>query len=249
MTPQDPQPFPAAELPPEPPPNTNGAFWSYGDVAMFIAFAFLSLVVALISTAFLGRAAALLTPATQLVVAQCLLYVLVIGSLYVIIRIRYRQPFWRSMGIRGARPQWLSYVVAGMFLAIVIGLLGVLLRAPEISLPFQEMLHSRSAVITLGILVVALGPFCEELVFRGFLMPLFVRSLGVAAGIILAGVLFGALHGPEYQWKWQQLLLISTVGVVFGWARHRTGSNIPAVLMHTGFNLTQFAALIYSNPK
>ncbi|HZU26048.1 MAG TPA: type II CAAX endopeptidase family protein [Bryobacteraceae bacterium] len=247
MTPQDPQPFPASEyeIPPEP---RNGAFWSWLDVVMFVAFAFLSLLIAMAATALLHMSH-LFAQATELVLAQCILYVLIIGALYIIIRSRYRRPFWPAMGFGPARPHWITYAVAGMFLAVFIGLLGVALKAPEIPLPFQDMLRSRGAIISLGVLVVALGPFCEELVFRGFLMPILMRTLGIAAGIILAGVLFGALHGPEYHWAWQQIVLISTVGVVFGWARYRTGSNIPAFLMHAGFNLTQFVALIYSNTK
>jgi membrane protease YdiL (CAAX protease family) len=248
MTPQDPQPLPASEYPIEHPPQNGDAFWSWLDVAMFVAFAFVSVLIALAGTALL-HLTRFLSPATELVLAQCLLYVLVVGSLYIIIRSRYSRPFWQAMGFGTARPYWISYAVAGMFLAVVIGLLGVALRAPEIPLPFQDMLRSRTAAITLSILVVALGPFCEELVFRGFLMPLFIRTVGVAAGIVLAAVAFGALHGPEYHWAWQQIVLITTVGVIFGWARHRTGSTIPAALMHAGFNLTQFVALMYSNTK
>jgi membrane protease YdiL (CAAX protease family) len=245
MTPQDPQPLPAPNFATIEPPRREGAFWSYLDVAMFIACGVVSLLIVLAATA-LSHMTHLLPPAIELVLAQCLLYVLLIGALLMIIRTRYGQPFWRAMGFGRVNPYWFTYLVAGMFLAVVIGLLGLLLRAKEIPLPFQDMLRSRSAVLSLGILVCVLGPFCEELVFRGFLLPLFMRSLGVVAGIFVAGVLFGALHGPEYQWAWQQLVLISTVGIVFGWARYRTGSNIPAVLMHAGFNLTQFVALLYS---
>jgi uncharacterized protein len=92
--------------------------------------------------------------------------------------------------------------------------------------------------------VVVLGPLCEELAFRGFLMPLLIRSLGVTAGILLTGLLFGALHAYEYEWSWRHSLLISVAGAVFGWARYALGSTAASTFMHATFNLTQFAALL-----
>ena len=67
-------------------------------------------------------------------------------------------------------------ILAGPLLMISIGLLGVALRTPEIDLPFEDMLGSRGTVVLLGTFVVILGPVCEELAFRGFLMPLLIRS-------------------------------------------------------------------------
>ena len=77
-------------------------------------------------------------------------------------------------------------------------------------------------MVLLGILVVILGPVCEELAFRGFLMPLLMRSLGAAGGIVVTGIIFGSMHGYEYQWSWRHMLLISLVGCVFGWAKYKT---------------------------
>ncbi len=124
------------------------------------------------------------------------------------------------------------------------GLLGSALRTPEIDLPFEEMLGSRGTIIFLGILVVVLGPVAEELAFRGFLMPLLSRSFGVAAGIVTTGILFGCLHGHEYQWSWRHMLLISAAGCIFGWAKYKTKSTAASAFMHSTFNLTQFAAFL-----
>ena len=88
------------------------------------------------------------------------------------------------------------------------------------------------------------GPVAEELAFRGFLMPLLIRSLGAASGIILTGFIFGSVHGYEYEWSWRYMLLISLVGCVLGWAKYRTNSTIASALMHSTFNLTQFVAYL-----
>lgn len=38
------------------------------------------------------------------------------------------------------------------------------------------------------------GPILEELIFRGLLQPIFVRTLGVSPGIAVTAILFGTMH-------------------------------------------------------
>ncbi len=125
-------------------------------------------------------------------------------------------------------------------------MIGTCCAAPQIQLPFQDFLQAPLATAALGVFVVLLGPFCEELVFRGFLMPLFVRSLTAVPGILLAALLFGSMHGPEYQWSWRHVLLIGLAGVAFGYGRQFARSTTAAFLMHATFNLTQFAGFLFS---
>ena len=62
----------------------------------------------------------------------------------------------------------------------------------------QELLRDRLSIASIGFFAITLGPLCEELVFRGFLQPLLIRTFGVAAGILLCAVPFALLHGPQY---------------------------------------------------
>jgi membrane protease YdiL (CAAX protease family) len=91
------------------------------------------------------------------------------------------------------------------------------------------------------------APFFEELLFRGFLQPLFSRSLGVAGGIALTALLFGALHGPEYNFHWQYVAAISLVGAALGAVRYRTGSIITSSVMHACYNLVAVIALAFKH--
>jgi len=227
--------------PQEQPPRPE-AFWGYQDLAYFVSFTFLSAVASTILVAILH----IHSVVVRVMLLQMFLYVFVLGSLYVIFHLRYRQPFLRALGIR--LPDKFAWVFAfsGPVLAIALGLIGTLLRAPQIQLPFQDFLQAPLATAALGVLVVLLGPFCEELVFRGFLMPLLVRSLTAVPGIFAAALLFGCMHGPEYQWSWRHVLMISLAGVAFGYARQYARSTTAAFLMHSTFNLTQFAAFVFS---
>ena len=181
----------------------------------------------------------------MLLLIQTVWYFLAFGSVAALFRFRYQQRFWPALGWRS-----ISFAVAagallaGPLLTFSVGLLGSALRMPEIDLPFEQMLGSRGTTVLLGILVVILGPVAEELAFRGFLMPLLVRSIGAVGGVVLTGVIFGGVHGYEYQWSWQYMLLISLAGCVFGWAKYKTQSTVTGALMHCTFNLTQFVALL-----
>ena len=180
-----------------------------------------------------------------MLLVQSLWYFLVFGCLAALFRIRYRKSFWQSLGWRPVSAGAVAgATLGGPLLALALGLLGSALRTPEIDLPFEQMLGSRATVVFLGILVVILGPVAEELAFRGFLMPLLIRSLGAAGGILATGLLFGSIHGYEYQWSWRHILLISAAGCIFGWARYKTQSTMTSAFMHSTFNLTQFAAFL-----
>jgi membrane protease YdiL (CAAX protease family) len=250
MTPLDPtnQPVdltPGLDLqPPIPNPQSQSPFWNYGDLFLFVLLLLASLTATLFVGAILVRLPGLNT-AWKLILPQLILYVLVLSALAAILRLRYDRPFWPSLDWRAISPTViLGAFLAGPVLAIGLGLLGAALRTPEIDLPFQQMRSSPTTTAILGVIVVILGPVCEELVFRGFLMPLLVRSLGVAVGIIATGILFGCMHGYEYEWSWRHILLISAAGSVFGWGKYTTKSTMTAAFMHATFNLTQFVAFL-----
>jgi membrane protease YdiL (CAAX protease family) len=236
---------PAPQLPisVQPPPPVNEPFWDYSDFFLFIAFAIPFLFLAAFVVQAFSVTGSLGKP-LQGLLAQLLWYALVFGGLYVMLRIRYGQPFWRSLGWKFPFRGMPLILFGGPVLAIAIGYIGYLIQTPDIETPFRQMLSNRPTFALFAIFVVFLGPLFEELAFRGFLMPLLVRSLGVAIGIVVTGALFGCLHAPEYGWSWRHVLLISTAGSVFGWVRHKTGSTAASTTMHAAYNLTQFAAFM-----
>jgi membrane protease YdiL (CAAX protease family) len=226
----------------------RSAFWDYTDLLIFIGFAFPSLV----ASALLARGLTFVLPVSRVfdaLLMQLVWYALIFGALVVQLRVRYDRPFWSSLGWKIPFRGMLACLVSGPVLAIAVGLVGYVIHTPTIKLPmFDQMLTDRPTTILFALFVVAIGPLCEELAFRGFLMPLLMRSLGTAGGIVLTAVLFGAMHGYEYEWSWRHMLLISIVGVVLGWVRNDTGSTAASTFMHATFNLTQLAAFV-AQPK
>ena len=66
-------------------------------------------------------------------------------------------------------------------------------REPSQLLP--GILELRGAPLAWALVVcIFLGPFLEELIFRGFLQPLFVQNFSAKGGILLTAALFAGLH-------------------------------------------------------
>ena len=105
-------------------------------------------------------------------------------------------PLWASLlavpGMGAAAGSASRFVLFGILLAFAVGLLGAVLQTPDINSPMKELLSSPRSVLLIAVFGTTLGPFFEELAFRGFMQPLFVRTLGVVPGILLAAAAFGA---------------------------------------------------------
>lgn len=241
----EPEPQPSPPVSPASAPERY-PFWSYLDLAIFLSLALPCLMIAALFIKAVLLVGAFRPPpkVLELLPTQFLGYGLWFGALYVWLKVRYGRPFWRSLGwMEPPRPLG-RYAAGGALLAISVVLLGLALRTPNIDMPIKELLADRLSVLLVGLFAITLGPLFEELMFRGFLLPLLVRSLGVAAGVILTALPFALLHGPQYAWSWRHLLLITLAGVGFGWVRWRSGSTLAATVAHAAYNAMFFLTLL-----
>jgi membrane protease YdiL (CAAX protease family) len=87
----------------------------------------------------------------------------------------------------------------------------------------------------------------EEFVWRGYLQPIFVERYGLARGLVLLGICWGASHfqtdfGPSYTnlrvltGLSVRLAHCTAFGLVLGWLVLKSGSIWPSVLGHTIYN-------------
>ena len=95
--------------------------------------------------------------------------------------------------------------------------------------PTGHILDSIGAVLTIGVI----GPFVEEIFFRGYILTgLQKHYKNVWIPILIQAVLFGLSHMNQ----WQALYSI-LAGVYFGYLKNRTGSLFIPFLIHAGNNL------------
>ena len=221
-------------------------FWTYEDLALFVG----ATLPVLLLAALLLRFARVLAPAAlsnqtvSTMVFQSIIYSLMLGALYVAISVRYGQPFWASLGwTQSYRGAYLC-LFAGPPLSLGLMVLAAAVHAPAGESKIEELITGRASLITLMVFAILIGPVFEETIFRGFLFPLLERSLGVWPGIVVTAIPFALLHGPQYQWAWQQVMVVALAGVAFGYARYKTQSTTASMMVHSGYNATVFILYI-----
>ncbi|HVP00522.1 MAG TPA: CPBP family intramembrane glutamic endopeptidase [Bryobacteraceae bacterium] len=226
---------------PEPTNNQprNDPFWTYEDLGLLIgALLPVYLLVLLILRVFPAAGNAF-----KAMIVQSLFYALLLGVLHLLVAWRYRQPFWKSLGWKAFRMPFLV-AAAGPVLAVASSTLGVVLKAPPLPSPIEDLISDRRSLLVMVLFLTVIGPVFEELIFRGFLFPLLARSMGPWAGILISAIAFALVHGAQYHWSWQHLAVVGTAGAVFGFVRYKSGSTAAATLVHTGYNATLFVAFL-----
>ena len=226
--------------------------WSWLHLAVFLIFGFGSLLIIQLGGIFLLSANKHLTQKQLqqlieskpqfLVGTNVLWYALLFLFLYMTLAVLRGLPFWRSLGwkklnanpVAGKGSPWM-YFFSGCGLALFVAIASSRVKNVD-HLPIQELFKNRTGAMLLMAMAVFIAPLVEETVFRGYLYPLFAKSLGVLPGILITGGLFGLMHGAQLGWTWGLVALLTFVGVIFTFARARTGTVVASFLLHLGYN-------------
>ncbi len=149
---------------------------------------------------------------------------------------RTKRPWSECFPLRPCRVSMLVLLIPVCFRAAILMLevFGWLPGAEEISERFKEGLSGN--LMTTFVFMVFVGPFSEELFFRGWMLGCFLRRYSVRTSILTSALLFAAFHvDPWYA------LMVFPLGLFFGWLVVRTNSLIPALIGHIIVNGTSFS--------
>jgi uncharacterized protein len=97
-------------------------------------------------------------------------------------------------------------------------------------------LSSPRALASFAVVAVVRAPPIEELLFRGFLLTGFSASFGRPRAALLVSVVFVLIHLPEAKHFPPAFLGIGLLALLTVWLRIRTGSLLPAIAAHAGYN-------------
>ncbi len=249
MTGEPPPGAPEFDAAPEPAPqpaHERYPFWGFPDVLLFTGLALPCMICGVVAMKTLEWAFRWQprVKAMELLPAQFLGYGFLFLTLFLLFRVQYGRPFWKSLAWRDMKlaPGWV--ISMGVVVSLIVAVGGALLRIPDTDTPMKQLLADPRSVLLVAAAGITLGPLCEELIFRGFLQPLLVRAAGRVAGILLAAVPFGLLHLQQYGFSWRHAVLICFAGACFGWMRERTGSTKASTLMHAAYNSVFFLGLL-----
>jgi membrane protease YdiL (CAAX protease family) len=261
--PQPSTPLPEAPAPQRRPlPEDVLTPWGWRQVTLFVIVALASLILLTNLMAFgtilwlkikpADIKTFVMTNATFLSLRTAFWYAIMIGYLFVTIRLNREMPFWRTIGWRDWQskrvPRAALYAlcaVGGMALAVVVEVGSIAFRT-KAKLPIEALFHNRIGVLWLMGVGILLAPAVEETIFRGYLYPVLARTLGVEGGILATGFLFGLMHAPQLWGGWGQIGLLILVGIVLTYARARTGTVLTSWLLHLGYNTFLFAGFFIS---
>lgn len=147
---------------------------------------------------------------------------------------------WRSGGFK-----WWHYaIILGGFFVIA----GVTSSfAPEQENDLTRMLQSsRSAVYIIAFIATFTAPLVEEVVYRGVIYSAFQRKFGIAAGFIVATLLFALVHVPQYWPSFSTIFLLTLLSITLTGIRVMSKNLLPCIILHTLFNGIQSVLLILS---
>jgi sodium transport system permease protein len=191
-------------------------------------------------------------PAPARVVAPLALFVALPGLVFAWLgAYRLRATFF----LAPPRPRALAGAVlitpAAIALSLGLGALQGLWMPPEgqgqVEGQIRQIITSieRTGGLPLVLACVALAPaLCEELLCRGVLLSGLSRSTGRLAAVVITAFLFAVLHLSPYR-----LLPQCALGMLLAWMTLRSGSIVPAMVVHAGHNgLVVAAELLHAHP-
>jgi membrane protease YdiL (CAAX protease family) len=226
--------------------------WSWPHLVVFLFFGFASLLVVQLGFVLYFSAERhlsqmqimqLFQSKPQLLIGTNLLwFALMFLFLYVTLAVLRGLPFWQSLGWKKFRTgefhekvnPW-TFFFSGSGLAIFVAYASTRIHTTK-EVPIEELFKNRNSAMLLMAMAVLVAPLVEETVFRGYLYPLFAKTFGILPGILLTGALFGLMHGAQLGWTWGFVSLLILVGVIFTFARARTGTVLASYLLHLGYN-------------
>ncbi|KPP98693.1 MAG: putative metal-dependent membrane protease [Bacteroidetes bacterium HLUCCA01] len=237
-----------------------GLGWS---VSSFFLFQVVASIVALLALLILGRVAVDSLSSDQLFenldvmfISNSIGQILFLGlGTWLITRLSVRRSQRRAF-LRMNTPHWSSRNAIYAFLIVLVAQpLIMVLAWINLQIPFSESYlnfeqaqldmienYLRSDHIFLFTLFhVAIVPsVCEEILFRGYVLKNFEKSMLPVLAIILSGLLFGLYHI-----RLTQLIPLSVLGMLLAWMTIRTGSIWPAVSAHFANNASAVTLATY----
>lgn len=154
-------------------------------------------------------------------------YVIVLAVLLLVFAIR-RRSLAAYAGMSHAR---LFSIIGSLVLGVILNLI-IYTITPENSSAEAEI----NAVL---IMCVILGPFVEELMFRGVLLKMFGSACGIVGASVITSALFAISHTDPVQ-----IVYAFIIGIVMCMVRVKSTSLWSTVALHLSFNIAGAMAML-----
>lgn len=151
---------------------------------------------------------------------------------------------WGVISFPRALGRGLLYIAAAYPLLVLVQ--GMMQGAVGNEAPPQDvvrfLVEANSSRDRLAVLVmaVAVAPFAEELIFRGYFYAVTKKYVGSFVALTITSLLFAVVHGHAFS-----IPALFTLAFCLGLAYERTGSLIVPMIMHAIFNAFQVGLILF----
>jgi hypothetical protein len=203
-------------------------------------------------------------------------YLIAGAILWAIFTHLWQQPFPQALhwNFSVVRRRWVRLLAGGVVLSLVVQFLSNFLPIPK-TLPIDDFFRSPADVWMVALFGTLLAPVCEELAFRGFLLPSLAsawdwlrgfrrpsdvnliasdRSVqydprwSIAALLFsctVTSIAFALVHADQLAHAWAPLAVLFAVSLVLCGVRLWTHSLAASTLIHATYNGTIFTILFF----
>ena len=221
--------------PSESSPN-DGVPWTLPYVAVGIVAVILAAAVLLVVHALYENAVGEIRPAISLVALGAVLGAVQLAVSYGLGPLNFQVPI-SSLGLRldtGKVPTHLVYTALAFggsigFIAAYTAFLdaaGLDSLQPDQGITEEAILGGGGLALSV-LMVVVVGPFAEEVFFRGFIFAALRQRLGLIWALAVGGAIFAVFHVEP-----TIMLPIFVTGVLLAWLYHKTGTIWPPLVAH-----------------
>jgi membrane protease YdiL (CAAX protease family) len=184
--------------------------------------------------------------ATDQVLLQGTMNLVLVGFIAFLIKVVHRQPFLETIHwFRNHQFSTGFLISLGATLAVSVLIVSSFFPPGEPP-PIEKLLSSPTAVYVFAIFGIAAAPLFEEIIFRGFLFKVLFDIRGAGTAVAATAILFALLHLPQLWGSWAGIGLIFVVGYVLSFVRSRSNSLIPSFIIHTSYNAMLFGVFALS---
>ena len=214
----------------------TGVPWTLPYVAAGIAAVILATIALLVLHAIYENAIEDISPAISLLILGGALGATLLVVSYGLGPLNFRVPL-SSLGLRldaGRTPAHLVYTALafGGSIGFIVAYGAVLDAAglenlqPDQGIT-EDAILGGAGVAASVLMIVVIGPFTEEVFFRGFIFPALRTRLGLGWALAASGAIFAVFHVDP-----KVMLPIFVTGVMLAWLYHKTGSIWPPLVAH-----------------
>lgn len=169
---------------------------------------------------------------------------------WVVLRYVAHKPI-SALGVQPSKQRWLELTVAMLFMA-AFAVINFTWQAHFKTISYQVNPDYGMGELLAGSLWVLRAVVFEELLFRGVLLYLLIKYLGVVKACVISAVSFGIYHWFSYEVFGERLILMAYVflvtgagGWMFAYAFAKTKSLYAPIGLHFGWNWV--TAVVFSS--